>query len=151
MIDGIREKALVFIAEQARRFTGAEFGEVLLFSQTEHFEQLIALGVRGTYLPGAPRSFSIYEGVTGYVFRHGEPQLINDVTQSKEYFVTFAAESELAAPLKRGDAVLGVLNLESDIKGRFNQNHLQITEFLAELVVSALTSIDLAKSIFYDK
>jgi sigma-B regulation protein RsbU (phosphoserine phosphatase) len=63
------------------------------------------------------------EGITGWVAVHLQPQRINDVSQDPRYIqVGSNVRSELAVPLSyRGD-LLGVLNVESDQAGAYNEN-----------------------------
>jgi diguanylate cyclase (GGDEF)-like protein len=53
------------------------------------------------------------EGITGKVFQSGEPLVVQDVSSFDGYVgLSDNIRSEAAVPLKRGDTVLGVLNVE---------------------------------------
>jgi GAF domain-containing protein len=63
------------------------------------------------------------EGITGWVAVHLQPQRINDVTQDPRYIeVGSNVRSELAVPLSYRGELLGVLNVESDQTGAYNEN-----------------------------
>ena len=54
-------------------------------------------------------------GVVGRVMRTGEAELVRDVTSDPEYReATPNVRSEVSVPLRAGDTVIGVLNIESD-------------------------------------
>jgi GAF domain-containing protein len=63
------------------------------------------------------------EGVTGWVAVHQQPQRINDVSQDPRYIEAGSnVHSELAVPLVYRGELLGVLNVESDQVGAYNEN-----------------------------
>jgi diguanylate cyclase (GGDEF)-like protein len=53
-------------------------------------------------------------GVVGRVMRTGKPQLVSDVTADPEYSAASPdVRSEVSIPLRTGDTIIGVLNIES--------------------------------------
>ncbi len=63
------------------------------------------------------------EGITGWVAVHQLPQRINDVSQDPRYIQAGSnVHSELAVPLLYRGELLGVLNVESDQTGAYNEN-----------------------------
>ncbi len=63
------------------------------------------------------------EGITGWVAVHQQPQRINDVSQDARYIQAGSnVHSELAVPLLYRGELLGVLNVESDQVGAYNEN-----------------------------
>ena len=63
------------------------------------------------------------EGITGWVAVHQQPQRINDVAQDPRYIQAGSnVHSELAVPLLYRGELLGVLNVESDQTGAYNEN-----------------------------
>ena len=87
--------------------------------------------------------FSLGEGwtvpsthpVLGKAFTSGEIQLISDIIELPETDRLHPnLASELAIPLKRGDQVLGVLDIESVDSGAFNSSDVQLAESLADAV-----------------
>ena len=89
-------------------------------------------------------SYSMMHGLTGWAARHGETLLVNDVTQDARYTeITSlsATRSELVVPIRHGDNILGVIDIESTISGGFNQSDVYLTESLAGQVAVALANI----------
>ncbi len=78
-------------------------------------------------------------GVVGRAVLTGKPQLIDDVERSRDYIVySQQTRSELAVPLLDRGKVIGVLNVESDKIGGFDEEDLDALQALAELVVVAI-------------
>lgn len=86
------------------------------------------------------------QGVTGRAMRTGQTRLVPDVRRDPDYVeLASKARSELAVPIKLGDACYGVLNFESTKPHWFTQEHAQRAEMLAHL--AALTEqIDLERT-----
>jgi len=85
-------------------------------------------------------------GITAWVAEHGEPLLVNDVASDPRYLVWPAAaetRAELAVPVRTADAVIGVLNVESDVPGAFDESDLQVLQLLAN---QAAVAIDNARN-----
>ncbi len=82
---------------------------------------------------GQPRSMN--QGVIGRAYRTGQMQLAPDVSADPDYFAgndqPVPIRSELAMPLKHGEQVLGVLNLESEALNAFSPEDISLAESLA--------------------
>ena len=92
-----------------------------------------------TYQP--PRLKVGREGIVGWVAQHGEPLLVPDVSQEpRYYFLPQASEtrSELAVPLKAKDVVIGVLDVQSDRVGAFDESDLAVLQSLANQAAIAI-------------
>lgn len=78
--------------------------------------------------------------VIAWVARHGDVLYVPDVTQDSRYRradTLPAVQSELAIPLKFGDRVIGVLNLEADHRAAFPKDEIAVLQSLAnEIAVS---------------
>ena len=71
-------------------------------------------------------------GICNLVLQKGEPVLSNDVTGDPHYVEGWPdCRSELAVPLKSGERVIGVLNVESDRTGAFAEKDVHILTTLA--------------------
>ncbi len=81
------------------------------------------------------------EGIIGYVADRGEPSLVQDVSQEPR-FVSHQAlpdtQAELAVPLKLGDQVIGVLDVQSDQLCAFDNEDLFILQTLADQTALAI-------------
>ena len=88
------------------------------------------------------------EGITGWVAVHQQSQRINDVTQDPRYIqVGSNIRSELAIPLSyRGD-LLGVLNVESDQIGAYNENDEELLGTLAGSLAAIISNARLIEQV----
>ncbi|MFA5257158.1 MAG: GAF domain-containing protein, partial [Opitutales bacterium] len=68
---------------------------------------------------------SLGEGVTGWVALHGRAMLVPDVSKDIHYVpVSERVRSEMAAPMIERGAVIGVINLDSDVCEAFDEDDL---------------------------
>jgi sigma-B regulation protein RsbU (phosphoserine phosphatase) len=74
------------------------------------------------------------QGITGRVAETGQGIIVSDVTRNLDY-IAFRPQtkSEMAAPLKVGDTVIGAFNLESDKAGAYGQHDLDLLNAFASL------------------
>jgi signal transduction histidine kinase len=96
-----------------------------------------------------PRSFRVPlgRGLTGWVARHGQPRLANDVRREPLYIVgpgREATRSELDVPLRLGDRILGVLNVESERPDAFATEDVPYLQGLAGQLAQAIENARLA-------
>jgi GAF domain-containing protein len=80
------------------------------------------------------------QGITGWVAATGEPLLVPDVSQEPRYIMISGSKtrSELAVPLKTKDAIIGVLNVESDHLNAFDESDLAVLQSLAHQAAMAI-------------
>jgi sigma-B regulation protein RsbU (phosphoserine phosphatase) len=74
------------------------------------------------------------QGITGRVAETGNGIIVSDVSNNPDY-IAFRPQtkSEMAAPLKVGDTVIGAFNLESDKPKAYNQHDLDLLNAFASL------------------
>ncbi len=75
------------------------------------------------------------QGITGWVAAHGEPLLVNDVSQDSHYLGLdegIETRAELAVPLKFKGQVIGVLDAQSAQLGAFSQLDLFTLQTIAD-------------------
>jgi signal transduction histidine kinase len=97
-------------------------------------------------------------GIIGRAYATGGTQLVPDVNDDPDYFpYTAHVRSELAVPLKHGNRVLGVLNLESSVKDGFAAEDVRMAEALAGALALGLENTrlsemreDLARALVHD-
>jgi diguanylate cyclase (GGDEF)-like protein len=79
-------------------------------------------------------------GVVGRVMRTGEAELVRDVTQDPEYRPASPnVRSEVSVPLRAGDTVIGVLNIESDMDAPpLDESDLDTMVLVGDRVAGAL-------------
>ncbi|HTX79377.1 MAG TPA: GAF domain-containing protein [Longilinea sp.] len=89
-------------------------------------------------------------GIIPWVARTGKSLLANDVSAEPLYrpanMFPSGTKSELAVPLSLGDNVLGVLDMQSDQQGRFNDEDRTLIEALAASIAVTLRNASLYRS-----
>jgi phosphoserine phosphatase RsbU/P len=87
------------------------------------------------------------EGVSGYVFQHGRPLLIEDIEQNKrgiekkEHYKTgsFISAPMICSPLRLDEQSLGVINLTDRLDGKkFSKKDLKILSTIANQAMACL-------------
>jgi nitrate/nitrite-specific signal transduction histidine kinase len=97
-------------------------------------------GQRGVIPVGVPLEVD-EESIVGWVAQAGEPILANDVSEDPRYRSVEAlreTRSELAVPVKIGNKVLGVLDIESTEVDAFNEADLYTAQTLADQLAVAI-------------
>jgi PAS domain S-box-containing protein len=81
-------------------------------------------------------------GVTVKAARTGKPIFVPDISKEKAYVEGgLGALSELAVPMRIGDKVLGVLNVESKELDAFNEKDRELLEILAAHAATAISNM----------
>jgi len=85
-------------------------------------------------------SLRLGQGITGWVAFHGRPQLVTDVTADSRYIsIRKEVRSEMAAPMiGAGGQILGVINVDSDLLGGFNDTDLTLLVRICEEATSVM-------------
>jgi len=81
------------------------------------------------------------EGIVGFVSSRGEARIALDVGQDAVFFTNPdlpETHSEMALPLKKGDAVVGVLDVQSTEPDAFSRDDVELLGILADQVSLAL-------------
>ena len=82
------------------------------------------------------------KGITVRAANKGEPVLVPDLRKEKDYVLGKPGMlSELAVPIKIGDKVLGVLNVESDKLAAFGDKDKECLEILASHAAIAISNL----------
>jgi diguanylate cyclase (GGDEF)-like protein len=116
------------------------FGAILL---PEHVHQRLEVGATiGPLTAEQCRDLKIAfgNGVTGQVFRTGEPLNVGDVDAIDNYVLHGLPEvrSELAVPLRRGETVIGVLDVERVEIDAFGPDELEVLTLFASQAAIAI-------------
>jgi len=93
---------------------------------------------------GSFMSSRMTSGLTGWVARHGETLLVNDVSKDSRYVAVDGlndTRSELVVAIRQGQTILGIIDIEGNISGSFNQSDVYLAESLAGQVAVALANI----------
>ena len=99
---------------------------------------------RGGYVDGRPPlgyRLPLGQGIIGHVAQTGQPLPVPDVSQDPHYVAWEGlphTRSELAVPVKRGDRVLGVIDMQSTELNAFDAADLEALGVLADQLAVAL-------------
>ncbi len=111
---------------------GAVGGSIALVNpDTGHLETEVQAGAGTELLPR--RELKLGHGVTGWCVLNRRSWLVPDVTVEPRYIAVRAStRCEMAAPIRDGDHVIGVVDLESDRPAGFTPADLAALELLAD-------------------
>jgi len=136
------ERLLPAVARSIQEHFGYDSAILMLIDPDQ--DVLTIAGKSGIAADVIPEDFRqpLSRGIIGWVARHGEPLLVNDVANETRYYAPFPdrfqAGSELAVPLKIDDETVGVLDLQCRAPGGFDEVSVSTTETLAEQIAIAL-------------
>jgi len=83
--------------------------------------------------------FKMGQGIIGQVAQTREAILLNDITQSPNYVSANPdVRSELAVPLIVKNRVIGVIDIESEQVGYFQEEHLRLLQLTASRIAQAI-------------
>lgn len=111
---------------------------VLLY---EPAEQVLAIRAARGYRTDVVSNFKAAkgEGVTGHVLVTGEPIIINDVAKWNGYVEGVeGARSEMAAPMRLDNEIIGVLDAESRRPAAFQESDLDFFRIFADQAATAI-------------
>jgi len=88
------------------------------------------------------------EGITVRVVRKGRPVFVRDVKRDRAYVQGGEGiRSELAVPIKAGNKVLGVLNVESKKIAAFTEEDRKLLEILSSHAATAMSNLNRQKKL----
>jgi len=136
------------IVEQAWELTG-RYGKQACFSHLalrEGSRLVFKAAYPPEHLPGLQSGVGSIDlekdvriGVTGRTVRTGRPQRVDDVTKDPDYIAYDPrTRSELAVPIKAGEEVIGVINVEHPDPGAFDEDDERDLESLAAQAALAI-------------
>ena len=104
--------------------------------------QLTLQAVAGHLAEVVPENLQIAfgEGMVGYAAESGESQISGDIRQHPRYVrkMDSTAKSELAVPIKRGEKVVGVLDIQSESLDAFDEVAVGAMETLSTQIASSI-------------
>jgi GAF domain-containing protein len=128
-----RESKARRIAELIR--VAGEYRWVGIYDVTS--DEIAAMAWSGVGAPSFPR-FPITQGLNGAAVRAGSAVIVGDVTRDARYLTTLGTtRSEMVVPVKNAlGAVIGTIDVESEIVDRFTEVDRQFIESCANQIVS---------------
>lgn len=131
--------------EAVARLTG--WPAVVVFLPDDTMTHLVVQAAAGALSVAEGWRIPVERGITGRAFRTAQTQHAPDASADPDYVSGHPALcSELAVPLRRGERVLGVLDVESDQPAAFDADDVLLAESLAEAIALALDNAQ-----FYEK
>lgn len=125
------------VLQQAIEQTSAHSGSLVFVDPRR--DELVIRASEGLSDKGQQLRLSLGEGVTGWVAREGTSARIDDVRLDDRYVaVRENVRSELAVPVRVGDRVIGVLNVDADHPGAFARKDQDLLEALADLAAARI-------------
>jgi len=119
-------------------------GIFLIDAQTQEIEAETIRGYNSQMLSKV--RVKIGEGIMGWAAKKGQGIIVPDVSQEPRYVnARPQTRSEVAAPLKSGDQVIGVFNLESDELSAYDEDDLDLLTALASQAAVAIENARLFK------
>jgi PAS domain S-box-containing protein len=119
-----------------------DFYGVMILLVDEKANRLTTQSIAGAYANIFPRdlSYAIGEGMIGYAAATGKTQISGDVSKGPHYVREADEEtkSELAVPIKSGQKVIGVLDIQSDEFEAFDETDVMLIETLADQIAAAI-------------
>ena len=132
------------IADISARMMADHFGYemVLVMLLDEELEELVAEGVAGSNVEDVPKGFRYAKhlGVPGEVLEFSKSILIENAAEAPNYVPIpgWNPGSEMCVPLREGEDVFGVINVESQTPGIVNESDLLVLELVAGVLSSVL-------------
>ena len=106
-----------------------------------------ATGEAGVQLKRAGHRLAVgSKSVVGYVAGEGEPLIVNDTTRDATYYANPLlpqTRSEAAIPLKVGDRIVGVLDVQSNQLYAFDEDNQRTLQILADQLAIAVVNTEL--------
>jgi GAF domain-containing protein len=106
-----------------------------------------ATGEAGAQLKRAGHKIAVgSQSVVGFVAGNGEPLIVNDITRDATYYANPLlpeTRSEAAIPLKVGDRIVGVLDVQSNHLYAFAEDNLRTLQILADQLAIAVVNSEL--------
>ncbi|GIV88827.1 MAG: histidine kinase [Chloroflexus sp.] len=130
------------LLDEATQLLHRTFGYYqVLISVIEH-DQLVVRAAHG-HLMHCQSSEQVFPplpcdvGISGWVIRHAQPAIVNDVLRDERYvrhpFLP-ATAAEMIVPILVDERVFGVITIESDVRGVFAQSDLDLVTAMAHLI-----------------
>lgn len=115
-------------------------------------QELVFMQVAGTFSASLPGyRIPTTEGIAGWVFTHGSPQVVNTPYRDPRFSsqvdaaFNFKTHNLLAVPIRGNSGVLGVLEALNKKDGHpFDHQDLDILCVVADLLAGAITRVDIA-------
>lgn len=129
------KKLYPLVVNLTARAMNAEIASLMIIDEkTQEINIKSAIGLDADHI--AKTKLQVGKGVVGYVAKTGEPLLVGDITSDTRFHVQkssskYYTKSLISAPIKIGDEILGVINV-NNMKTRrpFNETDLKLLSII---------------------
>jgi len=143
-LDELLRKAVDLTCERFNFYHVAVF---LVDANKKHVVIREATGEAGSHMKRSGYKLDIgSDSIVGFVSKQGEPLIINDISQDATYLpnpLLPDTRTEAALPLKVGDQILGVLDVQNTIPFSFSHNDIETLNNLADQLAIAVRNTEL--------
>jgi len=138
------EETLEEVLNQAERLIGFEHAALMLYDESSDTLSVAALRGYGSMRDKLLRSvLSSNEGLSGWAVQSGRAVRVGDVRVDSRYREGLPkARSNMAVPLVVGGQVAGVINVESERKDAFSQEHEKLLTVLGAQAALAILAFN---------
>lgn len=126
------------ILDLAVEILDAERGSIMLLDESKgRLKMLISKGIANPKY----RNVEVFsgEGISGWVLENRKSLILHDSINTKDFTgIDSAIRSSIAVPLESEDSIIGVLNVSTKKRHRFNDSDLELMEAFSRYAASAL-------------
>jgi PAS domain S-box-containing protein len=137
-LDSVLDRATCLVQESF------DYHHVGLFTMNRETGELVMKARAGSYVHLFPldHRLKLGQGMVGWVGRHGQTLLANDVSAEPRYVNLYPdvvpTQSELSVPIQVGQEVVGVLDAQSPQLDAFDESDVMVLETLADQIAVAI-------------
>jgi PAS domain S-box-containing protein len=137
---------LTSVLDRAARLVQEVFGyhHVALFTVDREQGELVMRAKSGAFTDLYPpeHRLKLGQGIVGWVAQHGERLLANDVSIEPRYVNLYPGvvptQAELSVPIRTGEEIVGVLDVQSPHPNAFDDNDVMLIETVADQMAVAI-------------
>ena len=142
-----REKYLTLLVEMIAEFLQAKKSSIMILDQDQQILRVIAAkGLDPEFVQNT--RLEVGDRIAGQVALTGQALHVFDIEEEKDYgrannSAFYGTHSFISAPLKRGNEIMGVLNVSDHVEGReFTRADRELLESLGLIIVNMLRKLD---------
>jgi PAS domain S-box-containing protein len=143
------------VLDRAARLVQESFGyhHVGLFTLDREMGELVMRAKAGDFadLYPAEHRLELGQGMVGWVGQSGKLLLANDVNVEPYYVNLYPdivpTRSELSVPIRAGEEIVGVLDVQSPETNAFDENDVVVIETLADQIAAAIENARLYEAV----
>lgn len=143
-LDELLSKAVNYLRERLGFHHAAVF---LIDARGEYAAIREATGDAGAQMKRSGHKLGVgSRSVVGFVAGRGEPLVVNDTSKDSTYFANPllpTTRSEAAMPLKVGDRIVGVMDVQSTSPNAFQEDSIRTLQILADQLAVAVVNSEL--------